>query len=139
MSSSFIITSAVLFFSGIFNWIRYVNFILTLYVSIITSEQCQQCQVKTLGSIETKSTPFNIPRSNDPSIIVVLRNPSVHITGSVQEQRTMAGNLSFIFYFLNRILNKKKRKILNVFFLSFVFVDLLNILKISETVKITYY
>jgi hypothetical protein len=109
MSSSFIIASAVLFFSGIYNSIDSVKFILTLYVSIIISEQCQQCQVKTLRSIETKSIPFNIPRSDGSFIIVALNNASVDVISTVQEQSTIAGNLSFLFYFLNRILSKFRK------------------------------
>ena len=76
------------------------RYILKLYASIITSEQCRLCQKETLHSIETESLPFTIHQSNGASVTVALHNPSIHNDGMLD------------------ILTNKKTKRLNVF--SFV-------------------
>jgi len=81
-----------------------------LHLSIITSKSCQECQAKTLYSIETKPMPFNIPQQNRFSIIVSIQNPSINITGTSEEKTTTKGNSMFIIHVLFVTFSEWKKK-----------------------------
>lgn len=87
-------------FSSVYNyWFPSIQFILQFHVSIITSESCVECLMKTLQSIQTHSIPFYIPLQDGSSIIILIGNPFVNIIDVGKGDTTTEGNLlGFIFF-----------------------------------------
>ncbi len=100
--------SIVLLSSDNHYWTPSDQFVLHLYVSIIISESCPECRIKTLHSIQTQSIPFNIPQQDGSSIIVSIQKPLVKITSDLDKIITITGDLLFVFQAFDRILDEEK-------------------------------
>jgi hypothetical protein len=78
-----------------YHWEFSVKYILKLYISIITSQSCQHCQIETLSSIQRTSIPVNIQQQDGLSIIVEIYKPIVSIITILNGITTTSGNSSF--------------------------------------------
>jgi hypothetical protein len=75
--------------------------------------------------------PFNVPLQDGSSTIILIQHPDVNITGISQGRTTTRGNLMIISQILHRIVSEKKqiKHGLEVFLVSFLFVELRDVLK----------
>ena len=77
-----------------------MEFILKLHLSIIASQSCGGCSVKTLDSIKNKLMPFNIPLQDGSSLIVTIQNPDVTFSKISEAKTTTEGNLIIHFSYI---------------------------------------
>ncbi len=68
-------------FSNNNQWKSSIKYILKIHLSIITSQSCENCQIETIRSIESKLMVFTFQQQDGSSIIVEIHKPIINRNG----------------------------------------------------------